>query len=502
MKQFIIPITVNKIYPYRFTCIMPIYKVEEYIHEAINSVLEQDIGFQKYIQLILVNDGNPDSCARICDEYAQKYPNNIKVIHKENGGLSSARNAGLKLAEGEFISFIDPDDKFSTNVLSDVYKYFVTVKDKTDIVSIPVYYFEKKEGPHKLNNKFKSTSQLVNMNTRHETIQYFANSSFYTLEAIQHRKFCTALPMSEDFRLNYELFLEKPYLGLVPSVKYLYRIRNSENISIIQSWKFHSKFYNSRMELNFLYLLNLYYENLGYIPRFVQNAVMHDLNNIIKLNFIPDNVLTDTEETKLHENISNVLELIDDEVILSQPNAFYEYKIHTLILKRGNVLTLDIRKQDIQIYYKDNHIKWLSKIPFTIKKILVDNSRLIIEGRDRSYTFLEQMEQRVVIEIEDKKYSPEILEEKYSAYSLGVPTVKDTYFKLSLDIKRLKTYGRINFIHYYNNNPVYIREVQFGKDTYFYEHNKKQDKPELLLNRHYKLCIDNQNYLAINKIKK
>ena len=86
--------------------IVPIYKVEPYIHRCVDSILAQT--FTDF-ELILVDDGSPDSCGAICDEYASR-DERIKVIHKNNGGLSSARNAGLRIAEGRFVLFCDSDD--------------------------------------------------------------------------------------------------------------------------------------------------------------------------------------------------------------------------------------------------------------------------------------------------------------------------------------------------------------------------------------------------------
>ncbi|MBA5247438.1 glycosyltransferase family 2 protein [Marnyiella aurantia] len=86
--------------------IVPVYKVEKYLHNCIKSVLNQS---HSNLELILVNDGSPDGSRQICDEFAAK-DRRIKVIHKENGGLSSARNAGLEVATGEYISFLDSDD--------------------------------------------------------------------------------------------------------------------------------------------------------------------------------------------------------------------------------------------------------------------------------------------------------------------------------------------------------------------------------------------------------
>ena len=86
--------------------IVPIYKVEDYIRECIDSILAQTY---PDFELILVDDGSPDDCGRICDDYAKR-DNRIKVVHKVNGGLTSARNAGLEVAKGEWIMHVDGDD--------------------------------------------------------------------------------------------------------------------------------------------------------------------------------------------------------------------------------------------------------------------------------------------------------------------------------------------------------------------------------------------------------
>ena len=86
--------------------IVPIYNVEKYLTKCIESIINQTY---KNLEIILVDDGSPDKSPIICDEYAKK-DNRIKVIHKKNGGLSDARNYGMSLATGEYISFIDSDD--------------------------------------------------------------------------------------------------------------------------------------------------------------------------------------------------------------------------------------------------------------------------------------------------------------------------------------------------------------------------------------------------------
>ncbi|MBV4417258.1 glycosyltransferase [Clostridium tyrobutyricum] len=93
----------------KITVIVPIYNVEKYLHKCIQSIINQTY---PHLEIILVDDGSPDNCGSICDDYSLK-DDRIKVIHKENGGLSDARDVGLDNATGDYVSFIDSDDYIS-----------------------------------------------------------------------------------------------------------------------------------------------------------------------------------------------------------------------------------------------------------------------------------------------------------------------------------------------------------------------------------------------------
>ena len=101
----------------KISVIVPVYKVEKYLDRCVESIIEQS--FTDF-ELILVDDGSPDKCPEMCDEWALR-DNRIKVIHKENGGLSDARNAALDVASGDYISFIDSDDYVSSDFLESMY---------------------------------------------------------------------------------------------------------------------------------------------------------------------------------------------------------------------------------------------------------------------------------------------------------------------------------------------------------------------------------------------
>lgn len=97
--------------------IIPVYKVEKYLEKCIQSVINQTY---ENLQIILVDDGSPDNCGKICDEYAKK-DHRIEVIHKSNGGLSDARNKGLEIAKGEYIGFVDSDDYIEADMYEVLY---------------------------------------------------------------------------------------------------------------------------------------------------------------------------------------------------------------------------------------------------------------------------------------------------------------------------------------------------------------------------------------------
>lgn len=108
--------------------VVPIYKTEKYLEQCIKSIVNQTY---QNLEIILVDDGSPDACPQICDAWAEK-DHRIRVIHKENGGLSSARNIGIEEARGEYICFFDSDDYIDQNTIERAYE--LGKKESADVV--------------------------------------------------------------------------------------------------------------------------------------------------------------------------------------------------------------------------------------------------------------------------------------------------------------------------------------------------------------------------------
>lgn len=123
--------------------IVPIYKVEKYMDKCIDSIVRQTY---KNLEILLIDDGSPDGCPRICDEWEKK-DSRIIVIHKENGGLSSARNIGLDHCHGQYVSFVDSDDWIDERFIEVLYEGIIDNEVDISVVGVWRVYPDKKISP-------------------------------------------------------------------------------------------------------------------------------------------------------------------------------------------------------------------------------------------------------------------------------------------------------------------------------------------------------------------
>lgn len=136
--------------------IIPVYNVEKYLSKCIDSVISQTF---KDLEIILIDDGSKDNCSIICDEYS-KIDSRIKVIHKKNGGLSSARNAGLKEATGKYIGFVDSDDWIESSMYETLYN--IMEEYKSDIVQCRFLKTENENADRLLLNSSEKNIEIIN----------------------------------------------------------------------------------------------------------------------------------------------------------------------------------------------------------------------------------------------------------------------------------------------------------------------------------------------------
>ena len=213
--------------------IIPVYNVEDYLHYAIESLVKQTY---ENFEIILVNDGSTDKSGELCDSYAQSYAN-VSVYHKENVGLSDARNYGIKKAKGDFITFLDPDDyleEYSLELLSGIQK-----KYDCDIVSTRVK-------PTEIYNNY-SIYNLVKEDFENVLLmdkEVFLKEAFY--DKIATVSACGKLYRKEVLEIGFPK--GKIYEDLYIISEYLYRVNRiaDTNIQIYNYYKRPGSIVNSK----------------------------------------------------------------------------------------------------------------------------------------------------------------------------------------------------------------------------------------------------------------
>lgn len=205
--------------------IIPVYKVEKYLEKCIESVLKQTY---TNLQIILVDDGSPDNCGKICDEYAKKDPR-IEVIHKVNGGLSDARNVGIAKAKGKYIGFVDSDDY----IKEDMYEILINlIKEYDADVSICNLYdvIDGKEYIRNNENGIQEYSRLEILKEvlLDKNIQSYAWNKLYKKELFDEIKYPIGKKY-EDIGTTFYVF-EKCNKIVVTSEPEYYYLKRSDSL--------------------------------------------------------------------------------------------------------------------------------------------------------------------------------------------------------------------------------------------------------------------------------
>ena len=188
--------------------IVPVYKVEQYLKRCMDSVLNQTY---KNIEVILVNDGSPDNCPALCDEYA-KIDSRVRVIHKENGGLSSARNVALDRVKGDYVFFVDSDDWLALDTLEVLNEY---LEKDYDMISFQRIYLTEEKVVEKgeKNPKDMDVSQYIDASFLGR-YDFFVTTKIFKAEVFNNVRFLEGRNY-EDLEIMHRLFLNmKKVVGL------------------------------------------------------------------------------------------------------------------------------------------------------------------------------------------------------------------------------------------------------------------------------------------------
>lgn len=210
----------------KISVIVPVYKVEPYLRKCLDSIVGQTY---RNLEIILVDDGSPDNCGAICDEYAAR-DERIKVIHKENGGVASARNAGLAVASGDYIGWVDSDDWIETDMFerllkgAEFYDADIVICGRVDSYPDHGHLI----GWHQA--ELLDKEQAITLLIEDDLVRSYLWDKLWKRELFQGIKF-PQLKAFEDMAVMYQLFMRAKRVAYLPDILYHYEHRDDSLIA-------------------------------------------------------------------------------------------------------------------------------------------------------------------------------------------------------------------------------------------------------------------------------
>lgn len=451
-----------KKYNFKFSIIIAVYNVEPFLEETIESIINQTLDFATNIQVILVDDGSTDKSGEICDKYSKKYPKNIVYIHKENAGVSSARNVGLEYASGEYINCLDGDDRLSENALGIVYDKFKEWEDMTDIVTIPLFFFDGQKGGHILNNKFSKGTRLINLQEEYDKPLFSLSASFVRSDVLKKYQFDERLSHAEDGKVVLQILLDKMCYGVIKEAKYWYRRRTVGQASAIQSSLTNKRWYNNYMSFFSLWSIQYYMSKVGIVPLFVQYTIMYDLQWRFRAELDPMDILTDEEYNDYFSTLKQVLRAIDDKIIIEQKQLYIDHKLYVLKIKHGHSPEIKYLDNDIIYQYNGYEVCKASSLITVLEFVDFSGDEVSIEGRMSIPGYTDQDDIKIWASINGKLIKCEIRRRDNILLSMGKNLSYVLGFKAQF-IPDKKVISEIKFFCELNGMFVEKQKLSFGK---------------------------------------
>lgn len=325
----------------KISVIVPVYNVEKYLDECISSICSSSIND---IEILLIDDGSTDTSGKKCEEWANK-DSRIKVYHKPNGGLSDARNYGLKFAHGEFIAFVDSDDKISPNMLEDLLSSCIRYATQVAICDVWLWNPDLNE-TKKINDLPHTGIHLIDFSKYSNIYHNTAWRKLYNKSLFDDNTMFPKGIIHEDIGFWWIIMSKIKNISIVNKPLYYYRQNNKNSICAEKNMIRHA----SDTILSYLYGLDLGLKNIDetrkqeYLNAFTRqylintdtSAINKDAikanNNILRK--IKKNVKNQPPEIKklyLSHNDINVYKLISIRLFSEMKNKLY-FKIKFLNL--------------------------------------------------------------------------------------------------------------------------------------------------------------------------
>ncbi len=448
-------------FEYKVTMIVPIYNMEDFLRDCLDSLVAQTID-PKDFEILLIDDGSPDNSIDIMREYAAKYPN-MKILRKENEGLSPTRNYGIKRAKGKYIMYIDADDTLSPETVEKVTDFFDKHYDEVDLVTymeIPI--IGGREGkPHyryktlvdsgvydltRPENTFISQTR-VNVCVKNEGDD---NILFDPDREFRH----------EDQKYCIQVVRRKMKIGYCNKGIYYYLHQPQ---SIVRTY-FYS-YYIFENTMKFWEEVFAYYKG-GEIPAYIQALYLNDISWKTCSDILLPYHYDEDKLTNAKSRLLALLNQVDDDTILRHPTVDNFHRQFYISLKEGNDIKVYTGPNEITVTNHDNVILDTKRFEIILLQFKVKNDKIKVMGFVKSAAF-NYIQQPKVYLVRNHKYEKAkelpLQLSSWSYYRAKTQTNNFWLFSTEVALKGLRSFefkveaeGRLFDTYYYFMPTVYF----------------------------------------------
>ena len=460
---------------YNVSVIVPVYNASNYLDDCIKSIINQTYGFKK-IELVLVNDGSIDNSLEICKKYASKY-NNIKIIDKENSGVSDTRNTGFKESTGKYIMFLDSDDLINKHSI----KCLTHLLDKNSDYGFAisrVRMFEKTNNWHYMDYRFKDGKNYVDIDKDITYSQYHSTGILLRRSIIEDIKFDGNIKYGEDMKFMTQVLLKSNLFGKDKKSILYYRKRNTDD-SAVQRQQNDRSYYITTLDKSFNFIFDEVQKKYGCITKYFQYYILNSLVERFDIEY--NDVLNEKDFKKYISMFKSFISKMDDDVIMMQRRVGLNVKYYLLKLKHGDKYKIDVEYKNQKVYFNDK--KYDFKVSEFVKILKIENNenklRFYISMND--YLFNDKINTYVNgNKINMKKSSNKELKQfKYrdiefktyyedKVYMFDIDLDNDKVIQFKIDNKSIP-YSLYKDFSFFNYNKRYLRVK--NKLIYFSKYN-------------------------------
>lgn len=505
-----------------FSIVVPVYNAAPYLSECIDSILNQTLDFKKNIQLILVNDGSSDGSGYICEKYKKRFPHNIVYISKNNRGVSDTRNIGIDASQGEFICFIDSDDKVSANYCSELLNYFVQNKE----INICYTNMMRFNGKGKERKAYYQEIHLEDIN-KTATIDTRKGNFFWpycTALALRRgiigaRRFNTKMRLSEDSAFMNPLVFDNRYVGVAKQATYYHRKGHAATAVTTLSRGQSLDFFFSPYIENIIPQADRELSQEGKVSDFLQNYIIYQLLWRMKnRNF---EILSQNQYDEFVKLSQKVAGYLDDERVQSSWRILRNnnYTLFVLALKYKTSISEILKKcittnEGILVFITGTvclQIFDLTRSVINIDLLKTANGNLVLEGWYPNY-IPDDVEDNIDIFIsleaagKSRTFSLErtdrgtLLQE--SIFNKQETTEKS--FKVEIPLAEITSTTKLHFMLKINNHikPLRIHHQNLGSlSSGISGQYKKIDDKHLLVKQRHAYLIKNATLINATKLE-